>query len=100
MRQTHHGWVSRRLMDMIPGQFAETELIALRQLVDRYFEIKEYGFHVWGRRFYERLYVVRSKIDESLSTVRRSDLLTDEFGYIDLKIMLNIVRSDGMDWAA
>jgi len=45
------------------------------------------------------LYLVRSKIDEALGSIAEGDLYKDEFTYIDLQILLNMVLSEGLGWA-
>jgi len=90
---------SRWLRQLIADQFNDAELEALRALIERYFDIEDYGWQVWGRRFYERLYLIRSKIDEALGSVSEGDLYKDDFTYIDLKILLNMVLSEGLGWA-
>lgn len=75
------------------------ELSALRSLVDRYDEIREYGRILWGNRFYERLYVIRAKIDGAIPTSVGSGWCKDDFSYIDMRILLNIVQYEGMNWA-
>jgi len=83
---------------MISDLLTNTELLTLKELIDRYFEIKEYGWHVWGRRFYERLYIIKQKIDDALANVTELGPYKDDFTYIELKILLNMVRSEGMGW--
>ncbi|HEV8404845.1 MAG TPA: hypothetical protein VGQ13_02950 [Nitrososphaera sp.] len=85
-------------MEITADQFTDLELGTLRGLMDRYFDIKEYGWHVWGRRFYERLYLIRAKIDDALTNITGFGS-KDEFTYVDLKILLNMVQSEGLRWA-
>lgn len=84
------------------SQFTEQEMIALRKLVERYFDIKEYGWHAWGRRFYERLYLVDSKLEQVIASNTGLGWfgLKDGLTYTELKILLNIVQSEGLRWAA
>ena len=82
--------------------FTDLELGWLLMLMERYFEIKEYGLHVWGRRLYERLYIIKSKMGYALANPTGNDdgFYKDEFTYVDLKILLNIVCTEGLRWAS
>jgi hypothetical protein len=87
---------------VIASQFTMAELSAMKFLLERYMDTKEYGLRLWGERFYQWLGLVAMKVDEGIATTAKGsnvDFRKDKFTYADLRMLLNIVQSEGLRWA-
>lgn len=76
------------------NQITKEELIALREFVQRYIDIKDYGIHVWGRFFYERVYSMVAKLDGAIQQDRDLELNQEWFSYIEIRHLANMVESE------